>query len=315
VPRAHARRTARQGTQLGVLGRAKTGGEFAARRTDCAWDGPLFSSGILWNSILDYRVIRPGRAGALAVGTFAYLDYQSYDLADYGSTMQILLIEDDVEAASHVSSGLREAGYTVKHCVDGASGLAAAKAARYDLLIVDRMLPQLDGLALVAALRDAQIPTPVLVLSALGTIDDRVEGLRAGGDDYLVKPFAFAELLARVEALLRRASGDNRHVGTLKVADLEINTLARRVTRAGRNIDLTTKEFQLLEYLARRVGQIVTRTMLLESVWNLQFDPQTNLIDVHMSRLRQAIDRDFSPALLHTVRGSGYCIRDPGETA
>lgn len=229
--------------------------------------------------------------------------------------MQILLIEDDVEAASHVSGGLREAGYTVKHCEDGASGLAAARAARYDLLIVDRMLPQLDGLELVAQLRRAEVPTPVLVLSALGTIDDRVEGLRAGGDDYLVKPFAFAELLARVEALLRRASGDNRHVGTLKVADLEINTLARRVTRAGRTIDLTTKEFQLLEYLARRVGQIVTRTMLLESVWNLQFDPQTNLIDVHMSRLRQAIDRDFSPPLLHTVRGSGYCIRDPGETA
>jgi len=229
--------------------------------------------------------------------------------------VQILLIEDDVEAASHVSSGLREAGYTVKHCVDGATGLAAAHAARYDLLIVDRMLPQLDGLALVAALRQADVPTPVLVLSALGTIDDRVEGLRAGGDDYLVKPFAFAELLARIEALLRRASGDNRHVGTLRVADLEINTLARRVTRAGRNIDLTTKEFQLLEYLARRVGQIVTRTMLLESVWNLQFDPQTNLIDVHMSRLRQAIDRDFSPPLLHTVRGSGYCIKDPGATA
>ena len=229
--------------------------------------------------------------------------------------MQILLVEDDAEAAQHVSNGLRDAGYTVDQCGDGAAGLAAARAAKYDLLVVDRMLPKLDGLGVVAALRQAGVRTPVLVLSALGTIDDRVEGLRAGGDDYLVKPFAFAELLARIEALLRRASGDDRHVGTLRIADLEINTLARRVTRAGRVIDLTSKEFQLLEYLARRAGQTVTRTMLLEAVWNLQFDPQTNLIDVHISRLRQAIDRDFSPALLHTVRGAGYCLKAPGEAA
>jgi two-component system OmpR family response regulator len=229
--------------------------------------------------------------------------------------VQILLIEDDVEAAGHTGNGLREAGYTVKHCADGEAGLAEARAARYDLLIVDRMLPHMDGLALVGALRRQNVSTPVLVLSALGTIDDRVEGLRAGGDDYLVKPFAFAELLARVEALLRRASGDNRHVGTLRVADLEINLLARRVTRAGRTIELTAKEFQLLEFLMRRAGQIVTRTMLLEAVWNLHFDPQTNLIDVHISRLRQAIDRDFSPPLLHTIRGSGYCIREPGAAA
>jgi two-component system, OmpR family, response regulator len=229
--------------------------------------------------------------------------------------VQILLVEDDIEAAGHLSRGLREAGYAVTHCADGADGLAEARATRYELLIVDRMLPNLDGLSLVGALRREGVPTPVLVLSALGTIDDRVEGLRAGGDDYLVKPFAFAELLARVEALLRRASGDNRHVGVLRVADLEMNLLARRVTRAGRNIDLTAKEFQLLEFLVRRVNQIVTRTMLLESVWNLHFDPQTNLIDVHMSRLRQAIDRDFSPQLLHTIRGSGYCLKDPGATA
>jgi two-component system OmpR family response regulator len=229
--------------------------------------------------------------------------------------VQILLVEDDAEAAQHVCNGLRDAGYTVDQCGDGAAGLAAARAAKYDLLVVDRMLPKLDGLGLVAALRQAGVRTPVLVLSALGTIDDRVEGLRAGGDDYLVKPFAFAELLARIEALLRRASGDDRHVGTLRIADLEINTLARRVTRAGRVIDLTSKEFQLLEYLARRAGQTVTRTMLLEAVWNLQFDPQTNLIDVHISRLRQAIDRDFSPPLLHTVRGAGYCLKAPGEAA
>ena len=229
--------------------------------------------------------------------------------------MQILLVEDDAEAAQHVCNGLRDAGYMVDQFGDGAAGLAAARAAKYDLLVVDRMLPKLDGLGLVAALRQAGVRTPVLVLSALGTIDDRVEGLRAGGDDYLVKPFAFAELLARIEALLRRASGDDRHVGTLRIADLEINTLARRVTRAGRVIDLTSKEFQLLEYLARRAGQTVTRTMLLEAVWNLQFDPQTNLIDVHISRLRQAIDRDFSPPLLHTVRGAGYCLKAPGEAA
>ncbi|MDE2220094.1 MAG: response regulator transcription factor [Gammaproteobacteria bacterium] len=229
--------------------------------------------------------------------------------------MQILLVEDDIEAAAHLSRGLREAGYTVTHCADGAAGLAEARATHHELLIVDRMLPNLDGLSLVGALRQEGVPTPVLVLSALGTIDDRVEGLRAGGDDYLVKPFAFAELLARVEALLRRAAGDNRHVGVLRVADLEMNLLARRVTRAGRNIDLTAKEFQLLEFLVRRANQIVTRTMLLESVWNLHFDPQTNLIDVHMSRLRQAIDRDFSPQLLHTIRGSGYCLKDPGAAS
>jgi two-component system OmpR family response regulator len=227
--------------------------------------------------------------------------------------VQILLVEDDVEAAGHVGNGLREAGYTVHHCADGQTGLAAARAARYDLLIVDRMLPHMDGLSIVARLRLENVPAPVLLLSALGTIDDRVEGLRAGGDDYLVKPFAFAELLARVEALLRRASGDGQQLGVLRVADLEINVMARRVTRAGRTIDLTAKEFQLLDFLVRRAGQVVTRTMLLESVWNLHFDPQTNLIDVHISRLRQAIDRGFTPPLLHTIRGVGYSIRDPGR--
>ncbi len=227
--------------------------------------------------------------------------------------MQILLVEDDVEAARHVSHGLQEAGYVVHTCVTGAEGLAAASTTRFDLLIIDRMLPQLDGLALIAALRQRSVTTPVLVLSALGTVDDRVEGLRAGGDDYLVKPFALAELLARVEALLRRALGDVHHVGVLKLADLELNVIARRVTRGGREIALTAREFQLLEYLMRRVGQVVTRTMLLEAVWNLHFDPQTNLIDVHISRLRQAIDRGHDVPLLHTIRGAGYVIRDPGS--
>jgi two-component system OmpR family response regulator len=223
--------------------------------------------------------------------------------------MQILLVEDDVEAARHVSHGLQEAGYVVQHCLSGAEGLAAARAARFDLLIVDRMLPQLDGLALIQALRQQGVATPVLVLSALGTVDDRVEGLRAGGDDYLVKPFALAELLARVEALLRRALGDIRHVGVLRVADLELNVIARHVTRGGR------EKFQLLEFLMRRASQVVTRTMLLEGVWNLHFDPQTNLIDVHISRLRQAIDRGNDVALLHTIRGAGYVIREPGPNS
>jgi two-component system OmpR family response regulator len=229
--------------------------------------------------------------------------------------MQILLVEDDIEAARHVSHGLQEAGYVVQTCASGSEGLEAARSTRFDLLIVDRMLPQLDGLALISALRQQGVATPVLVLSALGTVDDRVEGLRAGGDDYLVKPFALAELLARVEALLRRALGDVHHVGVLRVADLELNVIARRVTRGGREIALTAREFQLLEYLLRRVGQVVTRTMLLEAVWNLHFDPQTNLIDVHISRLRQAIDRGYDVPLLHTIRGAGYVIREPGSDA
>ena len=229
--------------------------------------------------------------------------------------MQILLVEDDIEAARHVSRGLQEAGYVVHTCASGSAGLEAARSTRFDLLIVDRMLPQLDGLALISALRQQGVATPVLVLSALGTVDDRVEGLRAGGDDYLVKPFALAELLARVEALLRRALGDVHHVGVLRVADLELNVIARRVTRGGREIALTAREFQLLEYLLRRVGQVVTRTMLLEAVWNLHFDPQTNLIDVHISRLRQAIDRGYDVPLLHTIRGAGYVIREPGGDA
>ena len=223
--------------------------------------------------------------------------------------MQILLIEDDLEAARHVVKGLREAGYTVQHCPDGRDGLFHASESQFDLLIIDRMLPYLDGLSIINTLRQKGDHTPVLVLSALGTVDDRVEGLRSGGDDYLIKPFAFSELLARVEALLRRATGDVQHLRLLKVADLELNVLARRVTRAGREVDLTAKEFQLLEFLIRRAGQVVTRTMLLESVWNLHFDPQTNLIDVHISRLRQAIDKGHDKALLHTVRGAGYMIR------
>jgi two-component system OmpR family response regulator len=224
--------------------------------------------------------------------------------------MSILLVEDDAEAARHVLQGLHESGYAAEHCSDGREGLFRATEGRFDLLIVDRMLPHLDGLAIVSLLRQQNNHTPVLILSALGTVDDRVEGLRAGGDDYLIKPFAFAELLARVEALLRRKTAESAPQGVLRAADLEMNLLSRRVTRSGRDINLTAKEFQLLEFLMRRAGQVVTRTMLLEGVWNLHFDPQTNLIDVHMSRLRAAVDRGFERPLLHTIRGSGYVIRE-----
>lgn len=226
--------------------------------------------------------------------------------------MRLLLIEDDEEAARFVLKGLRESGHTVEHAADGREGLFRATEGQYDVIITDRMLPHLDGLTIVQLLRQQGRDTPVLVLSALGTVDDRVRGLKAGGDDYLTKPFAFAELLARVEALLRRRSGAQA-VTALRVADLELDLLGRRVTRAGRVIDLTAREFNLLEFLVRRAGQVVTRTMLLEGVWDLQFDPQTNLVEVHISRLRQAIDRDFGKPLIHTVRGAGYVVREEGK--
>jgi two-component system OmpR family response regulator len=223
--------------------------------------------------------------------------------------LRLLLIEDDEEAAHFVLKGLRESGYTVEHAADGRDGLFRATENEFDVIITDRMLPHLDGLTIVQLLRQQGRTTPVLVLSALGTVDDRVKGLRAGGDDYLTKPFAFAELLARVEALLRRKSGPQATT-VLRVADLELDLLGRRATRAGNELDLTAREFTLLEYLVRRNGQVVTRTMLLEGVWDLQFDPQTNLVDVHISRLRQAVDKGFDKPLIHTVRGAGYVIRE-----
>ena len=222
--------------------------------------------------------------------------------------MHALLIEDDVEAARFLVKGLRESGYSVEHAADGRAGLAQALAGAFDVIVTDRMLPHVDGLAVIAALRAKGIATPVLVLSALGGVDDRVRGLKAGGDDYLTKPFALAELLARIEALLRRHSG-SVHTTRLKIEDLEFDLLARRVTRGGRELDLTARELKLLEYLMRRPGQVVTRTMLLEGVWDLHFDPQSNLIDVHISRLRQAIDRGSDHPLIHTVRGTGYVLR------
>lgn len=223
--------------------------------------------------------------------------------------MHLLLIEDDLQAAEYLVKGLRENGYTVEHSPDGRDGLEKSGRGSYDVIIADRQLPHLDGLAIVTALRVRNDRTPVLILSALGTVDDRVHGLKAGGDDYLTKPFAFAELLARIEALSRRSAASSETT-RLKIADLELDLLARRVSRAGRAIELTTKEFQLLEYLMRRAGQTVTRTMLLEGVWNLHFDPQTNITDVHMSRLRNAIDKGFPRPLIHTVRGAGYVLKE-----
>ena len=229
---------------------------------------------------------------------------------DKMTAMQILVIEDDVDAADYLVKGLRESGHQVEHAANGKDGLIKAAAEAFDVLIVDRMLPGLDGLALVQHLRATGNATPVLFLSALGEVDDRVKGLRAGGDDYLVKPYAFAELLARVETLGRRPQ--TAPVSTrLQVADLEMDLLGRKVTRGDRPIDLQTKEFQLLEILMRHAGQVMTRTMLLEKVWDYHFDPQTNVIDVHISRLRQKIDRDFDLPLIHTVRGAGYCLRAP----
>jgi two-component system OmpR family response regulator len=224
--------------------------------------------------------------------------------------MRVLIVEDDRQAADYLAKGLREQGYVVDQSADGKAGLHLAMTENYDILIVDRMLPGLDGLSLIQALRAAGKQTPVLVLSALGEVDDRVKGLQAGGDDYLTKPYAFSELVARLEALLRRGS-EARMDTRLQVGDLKMDLLARDVTRAGQHIDLQPREFRLLEYLMRHHNQVVTRTMLLEKVWDYHFDPQTNVIDVHISRLRQKIDKSFTTPLLHTVRGAGYCLRAP----
>jgi two-component system OmpR family response regulator len=223
--------------------------------------------------------------------------------------MRLLLIEDDETAAAYMIKGLGENGYVVDHARNGRDGLFMATGGGYDALIVDRMLPGLDGIAVIGALRAAKIAAPVLILSALGQVDDRVRGLRAGADDYLTKPFAFSELLARIEALLRRRQSEQTAETRLVVGDLEMDLLARAVKRAGRQIDLQPREFRLLEYLMRHAGQVVTRTMMLESVWDYHFDPQTNVIDVHVSRLRQKIDKGFGKPLLHTVRGAGYSLR------
>ena len=211
---------------------------------------------------------------------------------------------------SFIQKGLVEAGYVVDHAANGEDGLHLALTGNYDALIVDRMLPKRDGLSLIQHLRSTGMQTPVLILSALGEVDNRVDGLRAGGDDYLVKPYAFSELLARLQALLRRVQPQQEQT-LLKVRDLEMDLLKRRVTRAGTVISLQPREFNLLEYFMRHAGQVVTRTMLLEKVWDYHFDPQTNVIDVHVSRLRSKVDKDFDVPLLHTIRGAGYLLHDP----
>ncbi len=225
--------------------------------------------------------------------------------------MRILIIEDDTELASFVRKGLNQAGWNVDHADNGKDGLFLATTEQYDALIVDRMLPGIEGLTVVRTLRASDIDTPVLILSALGEVDDRVKGLKAGGDDYLVKPFAFSELMARIEALVRRSrTAATAARTTLEAGDLHMDLLKREVRRGGTKIDLQPREFQLLEFLLRHAGQVVTRTMLLEGVWDYHFDPQTNVIDVHISRLRAKVDKGFERPLLHTVRGAGYRLGD-----
>jgi two-component system, OmpR family, response regulator len=238
------------------------------------------------------------------------LFWQADDLKGRTKTsMRVLVIEDDRDAATWLVKGLRESGHLADHAADGEQGLAMALEAAHDVLIVDRMLPKLDGLTVIRNLRAEGVATPVLILSALSDVDERVRGLRAGGDDYLAKPYAFSELLARVEGLSRRNVGSVQET-RLKACDLELDLLTREVTRAGKDIPLQPREFKLLEYLMRHAGHIVTRTMLLENVWDYHFDPQTNVIDVHVSRLRGKIDKGFEEPILQTVRGAGYMIRD-----
>ena len=220
--------------------------------------------------------------------------------------MRLLLIEDDIALAAEVTAALAARDLAVTHVTEGAAGLAAALGGGYSAVITDRMLPQIDGLDIVRRLRESGDRTPILVLSALDAVDERVRGLRAGSDDYLGKPFAIEELVARVESLLRRSS--SAALTTLRVDDLELDLLQRRASRAGRALDLTAREFRLLEYLARHAGKVVTRAMLLQGVWDIHYDPQTNIVDVHVSRLRQAVDKEFERPLIHTVRGVGYSM-------
>ena len=222
--------------------------------------------------------------------------------------MRILLVEDDKEAADYLLKALTEAGHLVVHASDGEEALHFAEEGGFDVFIFDRMLPKRDGLSVIQILRSRKDTTSALILSALGEVDDRVVGLRAGGDDYLAKPYAFSELLARVEALGRRYEPKNAE-SEYQVGGLVLNRLSRQVTREGQEISLQPREFRLLEYLMKHAGQVVTRTMLLENVWDYHFDPQTNVIDVHMSRLRAKIDKGFDASLLHTVRGAGYMLK------
>ncbi len=226
--------------------------------------------------------------------------------------MRILVIEDDADTAAYLAQGLREGGHVVDLASTGPEGLEAALSQSHDVIVMDRMLPNMDGLSVVRTLREAGHATPVLILSALSQVDDRVKGLQAGGDDYLTKPFAFSELEARIAVLARRGAVQPAAETRLALADLEMDLLTRTVSRAGKTLDLQPREFKILEYLLRRSGRVVTRTMLLEGVWDYNFDPQTNVIDVHISRLRQKIDKGFETSLLHTIRGAGYMLRAGG---
>lgn len=229
---------------------------------------------------------------------------------EWREDMRILLIEDDAEQAGFLVKGLREAGHVVDHAADGREGLFLAAGEKYNAMIIDRMLPLVDGLTIISTVRASGNQTPVIILSALGEVDDRIRGLRAGGDDYLVKPFSFSELLARLEAVTRRGPVKTTET-VLRVGDLELDLLSRSVRRGVREIELKPQEFRLLEYLMRHHGQVVTRTMMFENVWDYHFDPQTNVIDVHISRLRGKIDAESEPPLIHTIRGAGYCLRAP----
>ncbi len=226
--------------------------------------------------------------------------------------MRILLVEDDQKTADFISRGLKEAGYAVDHADDGEKGMALASVATYDAMIVDIMLPKLDGLGMITKLREKRINTPVLILSAKRSVEDRVKGLQKGGDDYLVKPFSFSELLARVQALIRRSSASVEPT-VLKAGDLEVDLLKHEVTRAGRKINLQPREFSLLEYLMYNKGRILSKTMILEHIWDYSFDPQTNVVDVLICRLRNKVDRDFPVKLIHTIRSVGYVIKDPPQ--
>ncbi|WP_350333405.1 response regulator transcription factor [Coralliovum pocilloporae] len=224
-------------------------------------------------------------------------------------SMRILIVEDDREAANYLVKALKETGHIADHAADGDDGFAMADEGGYDVLIVDRMLPKRDGLSIIEEIRRKGDTTPVLILSALGQVDDRVTGLRSGGDDYLTKPYAFSELLARVEVLARRNAKTSEAETSYTVADLTLDRLSHTVSRSGQDIVLQPREFRLLEYLMKHSGTVVTRTMLLENVWDYHFDPQTNVIDVHISRLRSKIDKGFETPLLHTIRGAGYMVR------
>ncbi len=226
--------------------------------------------------------------------------------------MKLLIIEDDIDAATYLAKGLRESGHNVDHAEDGEKGLEMALAGSYEALVVDRMLPKRDGLSVIEELRSREHLTPVIILSALDAVDERIKGLKAGGDDYITKPYALSELLARLQALGRRAAPTENST-RLQVYDLELDIIKRKVTRDGQKINLQPREFRLLEYLMRNAGQVVTRTMLLENVWDYHFDPQTNVIDVQISRLRSKIDKEFDQPLLQTVRGAGYCLNEPAQ--